>query len=172
MKIEEVSLTDMLDARERRAALQRELLSAHRCPLVCLTLNIPGPVKVLELVPQAFEEGERRIREALSLAGLAAGGCREIREKTGYEAFFWVDGDPLAIKRAVSAAEDKDRLGRLFDIDVIRPDGEKVSREDLGLPPRTCLLCGQPAHACSRSRSHSVAELVAEIQRILAEKFG
>lgn len=172
MIMEEVVLCDMLDARERRAALQRELLEAHRCPLVCLTLNIPGPVKVLELVPQAFEEGERRIREALSLAGLAAGGCREIREKTGYEAFFWVDGDPLAIKRAVSAAEDKDRLGRLFDIDVIRPDGEKVSREDLGLPPRTCLLCGQPAHACSRSRSHSVAELVEEIQRILAEKFG
>ena len=63
--------------------------------------------------------------------------------------------------------EDQDRIGRLFDIDVLRPDACKVSREDLGFSPRTCLLCGQPAHVCSRSRSHSVAELTAEISQIL-----
>ena len=92
-----------------------------------------------------------------------------IREKTGYELFLSVNGDAVEIKERMAAIEDGGRLGRLYDIDVIRLDGQKVSREEFGLAPRTCLLCGQPAHACSRSRRHSVAELVEEIQTILRE---
>ena len=93
---------------------------------------------------------------------------KEIKEKTGYEAFYSVDANPDFIKELMVSLEDQDRLGRLFDIDVLRPDGSKVSREDMGSAPRTCLLCGQPAHVCSRSRRHSVAELTAEIGKILS----
>lgn len=91
-----------------------------------------------------------------------------IKEKTGYEAFYSVDANPDFIKELMVSLEDQDRIGRLFDIDVLRPDGSKVSREDMGSAPRTCLLCGQPAHVCSRSRRHSVAELTAEIGKILS----
>ncbi len=167
--LEEVALEDMLNARERRASIQRSLLDELGAPLVCLTLNIPGPVKVLEGVPEAFDLGCRRIGESLETAGLSVLRRLELREKTGYELFLSVDGDAMAIKALMAAIEDQGRLGRLYDIDVIRPDGLKVSREEFGLAPRTCLLCGQPAHACSRSRRHSVAELVEEIQAILRE---
>lgn len=169
---EEVALQDMLDARERRAMAQRRLLSAYGCPLVCLTLNIPGPVKVPPLAPAAFLEGCRRIEEALGQLGLKPRFKEEVREKTGWEAIYCVLGQPEAIKAQMAAAEDRDRLGRLFDIDVIRLDGTKVSREDLGLSPRTCLLCGRPAHQCGRSRSHSLKELTACIQQILSEEAG
>ncbi|MBP3926504.1 MAG: citrate lyase holo-[acyl-carrier protein] synthase [Clostridium sp.] len=37
----------------------------------------------------------------------------------------------------------------------------------MGLPHRTCLLCGSPAHECSRSRRHTVYELVARIQEMI-----
>lgn len=168
--MEEVSLIEMLDAREARAAAQRQLLAAHKAPLVCLTLNIPGPVKVLDRVPQAFEEGMKRITSGLREKNFQVLEQLEIREKTGYEALCSVDGDPLELKAIMTAIEDSGRLGRLFDIDVIRTDGGKVSREDLGRPPRTCLLCGKPAQVCGRSRSHSVAELVQEIQNILADE--
>ena len=168
--MEEVSLNEMLDAREARAAAQQLLLETHRLPLVCLTLNIPGPVKVLDRVPQAFEEGMRRIRAGLRGKDLQILEVVEIREKTGYEALCSVDGDPMELKAVMTAIEDSGRLGRLFDIDVIRTDGAKVSREDLGCPPRSCLLCGSPAQVCGRSRSHSVAELVQEIQKILANE--
>lgn len=169
--LEEVALEDMLNARERRAAIQKSLLDEFGAPLVCLTLNIPGPVKVLEGVPEAFERGCRRIKADLQSAGFPVLRCMELREKTGYELFLSVEGEAMAIKTSMAAIEDDGRLGRLYDIDVIRPDGCKVSREEFGLPPRTCLLCGQPAHACSRSRRHSVAQLVEEIHRILAVCF-
>ena len=51
--LEEVALEDMLNARERRAAIQKSFLDEFHRPLVCLTLNIPGPVKVLDRVPDA-----------------------------------------------------------------------------------------------------------------------
>ena len=167
--LEEVALEDMLNARERRAAIQRSLLDEFHCPLVCLTLNIPGPVKVLDRVPEAFGRGCRRILDVLDEAGFTVLRQLVIREKTGYELFLSVNGDAVEIKERMAAIEDGGRLGRLYDIDVIRLDGQKVSREEFGLAPRTCLLCGQPAHACSRSRRHSVAELVEEIQTILGE---
>lgn len=168
--MEEVSLNEMLAAREARAAAQQQLLAAHSAPLVCLTLNIPGPVKVLDLVPRAFEEGLKRITGSLKEKHIQILELRESHEKTGYEALCSVDGDPIELKAMMTAIEDSGPLGRLLDIDVIRTDGEKVSRTELGCPSRTCLLCGQPAHICGRSRSHSVAELVAEIRSRLSNE--
>ena len=63
-------------------------------------------------------------------------------------------------------------LGRLFDIDVLDAGGKKLSREGLGLPPRKCLLCEQPAHACARSRTHTVMELTERIESILRKEFS
>ena len=39
-----VSLPEMLDARERRANRQRELLEKFQKPLVSFTMNIAGPI--------------------------------------------------------------------------------------------------------------------------------
>lgn len=166
---EEVSLTEMMNARERRCAIQRRLLLAHRKPLICLTLNIPGPVKVLPKVPEAFAAGCRQIENVLREHQIPLIRAETIREKTGYEAFYCVDASPETVKALTTALEDRDRLGRLFDVDVLRPDGTKVSREELGFAPRRCLLCGRPAQVCARSRAHGVPELVAEVSRILED---
>ena len=39
----EVTLQQTLDAREQRAARQRVLLERYETPLICFTMNIPGP---------------------------------------------------------------------------------------------------------------------------------
>lgn len=168
----DVSLLEMLNARELRCQLQQHYLHKYKKPLVCLTLNIPGPVKVLPGVPAAYETGCRRIEESLDKNRVPAGHREQVREKTGYEAFYSVDGSPEFIKKLMITLEDQDELGRLFDIDVLRLDGTKVSREELGLDARRCLLCDNPAHACSRSRTHSVEELVARITDILTTEKG
>ncbi|MFR5602247.1 MAG: citrate lyase holo-[acyl-carrier protein] synthase [Lachnospiraceae bacterium] len=166
-----VSLAQMLAAREHRAAIQSNILSQHRLPLVCFTLNIPGPVKVLPLVPDAFNAGIRQILHALEAQGMAVVCQKEIREITGYEAFLAVDGDGLSIKKLMTGLEDCSQLGRLFDIDVLLPDGQKLSREDIQMPPRTCLLCSENAHVCSRSRAHTVEQLTERITQILEKEF-
>ena len=157
----------MLDARESRCQLQKQLLHAYGKPLICLTLNIPGPVKLLPGVPEAFHRACSRIESCLSDKLILIQHMDTIKEKTGCEAFYCVDTSPEYAKELMIELEEHDAEGRLFDIDVLRPDGVKISREELGFPSRRCLLCDEPAHVCSRSRRHSVSELVDEITRIL-----
>lgn len=164
----EVLLEEMLAARERRVFLQNTLTEKYNTTLISFTLNIPGPVKIFEGIPEVFDGGYREILTALTDAGIAVLHEHVIREKTGYEAFIAADASPLTIKRLMTRLEDGTVIGRLYDIDVIKMDGNKVSREELGLPCRTCLICGQPAHACSRSRNHSVEELIAHIKNMIS----
>ena len=77
--------------------------------------------------------------------------------------------DPLTIKKFTTDIEDATPLGRLFDMDVIRPDGLKVDREELDLEGRRCLICGGPAKVCSSRRIHTVAELQEKTTEILTE---
>ena len=54
-----------------------------------------------------------------------------------------VRADARAIKRRLCALEDGEALGRLLDIDVIAPNGGKISRTEIGLPAALS-LCGNP----------------------------
>ena len=84
-------LPQMLNAREQRAALQNRLLGSCRCPLVSFTLNIPGPVKVLPLVPQAFDAGISKIEDALADQGLPVVRREQVIQATGLEAMWAVE---------------------------------------------------------------------------------
>lgn len=153
-----VSVADMLDARDRRAGWQKHFLQTSPV-LICLTMNIPGPVKTSPEILAAFREGVRRVQSVASARPI------QYEAFTGPEAYVPVNADAVAVKRAMCRIEDEEPLGRLFDLDVLSEKGEKISREALGLPSRRCLLCGKPAFECARSRTHSVAELSKEISR-------
>ena len=168
----EAELPDMLNARERRVWGQEKLLSEYPGVLISFTLNIPGPVKVLPYVPETFELALKEILQALSDSGIPVLKRSLILDRTGPEAFLCVDADALDVKRLLVPLEDASKLGRLYDIDIIGRDGKKISRSDIGKPGRTCLLCGRPARECSRSRTHSVAELTAAIEKIFKENFA
>ena len=165
----EVSLLQMLDARERRVQHQQALLDQYHKPLICFTMNICGPVKDSPLIRRGFERGCRLLRQQFFRAKLTPLHQDIIREATGCEAFYVLDADPLTIKKFTTDIEDATRLGRLFDMDVIRPDGRKVDREELHLEGRRCLICGGPAKVCSSRRVHTVAELQEKTTGILTD---
>ena len=163
----EVSLLEMLDARERRAKRQRELLEGSKQTLVCFTMNIAGPVKNSPLIARGYALGRRLLRQQLAAAGMEVTHFEEIREKTGNEAFFRIAADPLAVKAVTTAIEDSTPIGRLFDMDVLESTGRKIDRQELGKTGRRCLICGGMATACARSRTHSVAQLQEKTTQIL-----
>ena len=161
-------LESVLNGREERASKQRELLSTVHESLsamdndsgfVCqIALNVPGyPKRIpndeeavchfIKLFIDEFEEPF--IKDAYLING--AGYC-------------WLgvfEGDENEARRAkMSAVELEERLkaGRVFDIDIITPDGS-VSRKDLGLPPRKCFFCGNDAKICSKERTHYLPAL-------------
>lgn len=163
----EVTLLEMLEARERRALRQRELLNQYGRTMVCFTMNIAGPVKNNPLIRRGYALGKKRLRQQLRLAGIGVAYFEEIQEKTGNEAIFLLDAAPLAVKQVTVEIEDHAPIGRLFDMDVLCPDGRKVDRQELGREGRKCLICGGMAQACARSRTHAVPELQEKTRKIL-----
>ena len=165
----QVSLMEMLDARERRVQHQQMLLQQYHKPLICFTMNICGPVKDSPLIRRGFERGRQLLQQQFFRAKLTPLHKDVTREATGCEAFYVLDADPLLIKKFTTDIEDATPLGRLFDMDILCPDGRKVEREELHLSGRKCLICGGPAKVCSSRRVHTVAELQEKTTAILTE---
>ena len=133
-----LALDEILSARERRADTQRQLLEEGQGTLICLTLNIAGAVKSAPLFTKAFEEGKSRILTQLRFERAKIGKCIERHERTGDELYLLVDLDLVTAKRRMVEIEEGFALGRLLD----------------------CLVCGEMAAACARSRRHDIREIL------------
>ena len=84
MEEREVTLAEVLDARERRVWIQNELIRKYDCPVISFTMNIAGPVKVTALTVRAFEKGMRMLQKALQEAEITVNKEYRISEHTGY----------------------------------------------------------------------------------------
>lgn len=155
-----VSLSEMLDARENRALEQRKILDEFNITIISFTLNISGPVKTFPLAQKSFIEGKKLVNEKLKRHNLNIAYEKYNIDKTSYEAFFALDYNPFYIKKLMVDIENSCPLGRIFDIDVLKANGDKLSRQDLNIPERTCLLCNDKAHVCARSKKHTTDELM------------
>lgn len=156
-------LAQVLEAREQRVFRQQALLAQYGLPLVSFSMNIAGPVKNTPLIRRGFLWGKRMLVEQLSLSGIAIAHEEQTDAVTGCEGLFVVDAKPERLKRITGSIEDHAPLGRLYDMDVIGTDGMKLNRPE----PRRCLICGQPARECARSRAHSVEELQSATRSLL-----
>ena len=162
----QVTLQQVLQAREDRVRLQRQFLELYRCPLICFTMNIAGPVKLSPMILRGFQAGLEALEHVLPRKTILA---RQIDEEvTGCQAIFSVAMEAEALKRLCTAIEDASPLGRLFDMDVIGTDGKKLERPDL----RGCMVCGKPGRGCAAGRLHPVSQLQAVTTRILTDHFA
>lgn len=159
----EVTLQDILLAREQRAAKQKEFLAKHNRPLVSFTMNIAGPVKTSPLIERGFRAGLRGL-ESLGTAILEK---ETVYKDTGCEGYFAVDMDSRELKAFCLRIEEATPLGRLFDMDVLDVDGHKLDRPG----QRGCIVCGAPGRTCAAGRVHSVSELQAATNKILQDHF-
>ena len=157
----EISLDELLEAREQRQQHREELLKQYGKTVVCLMVNQPGAQKVTDASVLVFRAGQRQMQRLEAI-------CLYKEERllpTGWEGFWVFDEVALALKRQVIGWEEQHPLGRLWDIDVYDPVLGPLSRAELQLPPRQCLLCSAPGAECARSRRHTLFELDQEIQR-------
>lgn len=161
----EVTLTQLLDARDRRRRRQLEYLSLPMGgALLVATLTIPGPVKV---TPDALLAADMLEKALTDTFGPHLTSIGRIDPDTGTEIWLTADISVREAKRLAVGLEESHPAGRIFDIDVIGDGAVPVSRRELGLPERRCLLCGQPARHCMRARSHTVGELLARIHALV-----
>lgn len=153
MKSYSVDLDQMLMARERRASIQNTMLTdagPGQC-LACLTLNIAGDIKRTPMTKMLFDQGVKDLESI----GLRIIKKYYLDEATGSEAFWLLDEEAPRVKALLEAAEDAFPAARLYDFDVIMPDGTKLSRA----AARRCLICDAPAAECARSRRHGLGQV-------------
>ena len=168
----EVTLSDVLAAREARVLRQQRLLSAFHTPVLSFSMNIAGPVKTSPVIERAFRWGSERLLTGLVQDRLAVLTAEDIQAVTGPELTAAVQADALALKRLCVAAEDETPLGRLFDMDVIGTDGQKIDRSAVGAGERGCIVCGKPGRDCASRRLHTVPELQTATARLIQTHFA
>lgn len=157
----EITLEQVLLARDRRVLRQRELAARYGGTLLSFTMNIAGPVKDAPLVRLAFRAGLAALDRDLGKPV-----HRElIQAPTGPEALLVYDRPAPWVKERCLLLEEREAVGRLYDLDVLSPEGEKLSRPQ----SRRCLICGGPVTVCSRSRAHGLPAIRARTRDILAD---
>ncbi len=168
----EVTLSEVLDARENRAKIQKEITEKYKSTLISLTLNIPGGLKIFPLSIKTYSEATTLITKHLKRNRINIIYQTDKKEKTGYEGFFVVEENPIRIKKLMVDIENFCELGRIFDIDVLDDEGHKVSRSELNMAERNCLICNDNGHACSRSRKHPMEEVHRKVIEIMENHFN
>ena len=150
-----VTSGELRAVRDQRVLKKWELLTpGGEICLVEFSLNIAGTVKTFPFARAAFREEVRELSDRLSRFSVLK---TEVYEKnTGDCAFFLLKSQAIQVKKFLVSVEESHPLGRLFNLDVCGPDGISVKRHDLGLLPRTCLVCGEDAHICAEKKSHSM----------------
>lgn len=167
----DISLEQLLAAREDRAYLQQECLERYQQTLLSVTLTAVGPVKKNELLDYIFA------RSLDALTGLfirlnISPTAEFIRPlETGHEAIFVLPIDARVLKLACIELEDSSSIARLWDLDVIDPTGQLLNRTALGFSPRACLCCTDNAKECARSRKHAIEQIVSQMQQRATEDF-
>lgn len=186
----QVDLMMMLETREQRSLIQRQLLAKNtRASLLSATMNIPGPTKTSPVLRDVFEQVMDTVREHPSIRNAEIFSAVYREKATGPEYYMLVDLSAENLKTLLIEIEQSHPWGRLLDLDVLyclpseadsklseaeailgAVDADRVhsiSRTDLNLPTRRCLICEDDAKICGRSRRHSVEEMQAAIAKLI-----
>lgn len=162
----EVSLIDILNAREERVLLQQKMLQKYSCPVISFTMNIAGPMKNTPLIERGFQAGLDALYSKLPPQAIKSKhidmAC------TGCTALLAVESDASTLKGICVSIEDCHPLGRLFDMDVLDINGVKLERQN----QRGCMVCGAPGRVCASQRLHCVEQLQTVTNCILRKHFA
>ena len=165
----EITLEQLLAARDARAAYIENL--RKRYPGACvavLTVIAPGPVKRSPETQRLFDAGTCAIGRVIVKNELVPLVFEAHEKDTGDEAYLVVKTEPGFLKMELCKLEESAPYGRLWDMDVINPDGKHISREDIGFSPRGCFVCGKTGRTCYSRRLHTEQEVQTAYRKLLA----
>lgn len=163
----EITLEQLLSARDARAeqiAILRKRYGGA-C-VVAFTVVAPGPDKQTPEARRLFDAGIKALQSFMLRYEIAALAFKAEEKPTGSEAYLVIRTDPVFLKTALCALEESAPYGRLWDMDVVKPDGRRVDRGDVGLEERGCIVCGKPGRACYSRRLHPMEEVLGAVKKL------
>ena len=152
----------LLEARDRRQALLDELFPTPSPATVMLSLNLPGAAKSGERAERLFEWGEKALLGVLKTVATVRGS-----DELGPFALYRTRLQSTQVKRLGIALESMHPAGRLLDLDIYDHDGKALSRTELDIAPRSCLICSEPALSCIHAKRHTTEELMLRARAVI-----
>jgi len=150
---------------ERQRKLQRafnQTVAGNETSFVVVSTNVPGSPKLLLGLSRRVQQTVETLRRWPGFQMLHAGP-----DALGP---FYVARCHLTPQEAKSRAVDLEQetpCARLLDLDIYTSHGRQLGRAELGLPPRACLLCEEPAGECIRLHRHPQMELRTRAEELL-----
>lgn len=163
----EITLSDVLAARDRRAAYQTQLLKRYKgACLAVFTVVTPGSDKQTPESQRLFNAGVRAIVRIVKRYEMVPLLFEAHEYPTGNEAYLAVKTDPYFLKMELCKLEESAPYGRLWDMDVIGADGVPIERERVGFDPRGCIVCGKSGRSCASRRLHTEEDVQASVRAL------
>ena len=152
----------ILEDREKRYEKILNELKKGAKSVICGKINCPGTNKNTRESLKAFEYLCDILKETIiDCEYEVIDGC----DGRSIIAAEKKDADELKIKTV--QIEENHPLGRVFDIDVYNSEGVPVSRTDIGMSCRRCIVCGENAKICVRSQAHSMEKTIDAFNKII-----
>ena len=150
-------MNEILKARERRYHLiQSKDFSKYQ--VIVIKANIPGPNKNIKEAYLLIKIFKNIVAKEIKLVDL-----NYVDESDG--PYYLLVIHPLKdLKLKLIDIENNHPLGRLIDLDLFINASKSVSRNELGISSRKCLICNRDAILCSRGQIHSYVEIIKEIE--------
>lgn len=147
----------ILAARESRYTTKQRFmqeLSKQTPNSTCLEIcmNIPGRPKVGNNWRRVFKAGLQQLKQKLPVQQQ-----QTFVDKAGYYALLSTTTEISLAKKMSCHIEEARPWGRLLDIDCINQHG-RLSRPDLGLPDRRCMVCLAPQEICLSAKTHTLTQ--------------
>jgi len=158
---QQITLTDILAAKEARYSRQQVFRGKYETPLISITINMPGAVKDAPILRRLRDYAVQEIRKRLKVIGE-----EQVNLRTGPEALVAIDDDGWVIKEIGIEIEEFYPFARLLDIDVFSKDGQLLSRQDQG-QGRGCFVCGGETVVCMREQKHTQAGVQLAVEKML-----
>ncbi len=164
----EITLEQLLAARDARAAYLKTLQT--RFPGACVavfSVVTPGSVKRSPETIRLFDAGVRVISRVIAKNELLPRVFEAHEKDTGDEAYLVVKTDPGFLKMEFCKLEESAPYARLWDMDVVKPNGERISREEIGFAERGCFVCGKAGRGCYSRELHTKDVVQAAYRKLL-----
>lgn len=153
-------MNERLNAKEFKQDIIQSLLEKQQ-NVIAIGANIPG--------------SNKNIPEAHQLMRLFLHVARDQFKILDSKSFESPDGpftlitlpqqDPIVLKKQLIKIEETHPLGRMIDLDLYVPGKQSsVSRSELMIGKRTCMLCGGDVDVCRRTYQHTESELISYIK--------
>lgn len=163
-----IALDAILAAREDKSRLQLDLSRQYGQTLMSIALNIPGSTKYKSTWKPLLDAAFKELSKTLKALQIEISFFDFYPLETGA---YWLIVAPIDASQAKTIAvaiEERYPHRRLVDLDVIDGKGNPVSRESLGLAPRKCFICNEPAKLCMRQRTHTFDDVMTQVNQWLA----